>query len=87
MTITVHVQPNAKQNKIVKWIDKTNLKMRIAAPATEGRANKTIIDFLSKKLGVAKTLIQINRGLTGRVKQIKIDLPEDQVRDILKIDN
>jgi uncharacterized protein len=87
MILTVYVQPNAKQNKIVGWVDENNLKIRIAAPATEGKANKTLIDFLSKKLRVAKSLIQINWGLTGRVKQLEIDLPEDQVRDILKTDN
>mgnify|MGYP001400637145 CR=1 FL=1 len=87
MILTVHIQPNSKQNKLVEWVNKNNLKIKIAAPATEGKANKALLEFLSDQLGIAKSLIQINWGLTGRVKQIEIDLPEDQVHDILKIDN
>jgi len=84
MILTIHCQPNAQENKIVDWVDDTNLKIKIAAPAKEGKANKMLIDFLAKRLGIAKSLIKINWGLTGRVKQIEIDLPEDHVRDILK---
>jgi len=87
MKLTVHIQPNAKQNKIVEWVDKNNLKIKIAAPATEGKANRALVELLSERLGIAKTLIEINWGLTGRVKQLEINLPEDRVRDILKTDN
>ncbi|MFH1315072.1 MAG: DUF167 domain-containing protein [Candidatus Uhrbacteria bacterium] len=84
MILTVHVQPNAQENKVVAWIDNNNLKIKIAAPAKEGKANKMLINFLAKQLGIAKSLIQINWGLTGQVKQINIDLPEECIYKKLK---
>ena len=84
MKLTVHVQPNAKENKIVEWLDNKNVKIKIAAPAQQGRANQALIEFLSKKLGLAKSEIEINWGLTGRVKQISLPLPEKQVRTSLE---
>ena len=87
MKLEVHVQPNSKENKIIGWQEDGSLKIKIAAPATEGKANKMLIEFLAKQFGLAKSLIQINWGLSGRVKQIEIPLPESEVHNILKNDN
>ena len=50
------------------------IKIKIKAPAIEGRANKAIIEYLSKLMGVAKTKIKIAGGEKSSLKLICIQL-------------
>lgn len=72
MILTVVVKPNSHETKIIAWKDAETVIIAIAEPAAEGKANKALIDFLSKKLRIAKSLIEIKRGKGARVKHIKI---------------
>jgi uncharacterized protein (TIGR00251 family) len=57
------------------------LKVRIAAPATDNRANAALIEFLSEALGVPRSAIAIRQGARGRRKILEITGgPELQVR-------
>ena len=67
----VRVQPNAKQNQLVGFKEGV-LRVRIAPPPIEGKANEALIIFLSKQLGVSKGRVSIERGLTGRIKTVII---------------
>ena len=73
MLLTVHVSPNAKQ-KSIEWLDEDTVKVRITAPAVDGKANKALIEFLAEHFDVRKSKIQIVRGLTTRMKQVEIPL-------------
>jgi len=56
------------------------LRVRIAAPPVKGRANRELIDFLSKRLGVSKGSVTIVKGLTSRKKVIAIEgLRQDEI--------
>lgn len=70
-TIVVQVQPNARQNRVVRFGDGV-LHLRIAAPATKGKANKELLKLLSDILGVPKTHLTIERGVTSKKKTIVI---------------
>ncbi|MBT3230727.1 DUF167 domain-containing protein [Candidatus Uhrbacteria bacterium] len=72
MILTVHIKPNAKNNQVKAWLDSGTVKIDIAAPAVDGKANRALIDFLAKRLGVAKSLITIKRGHSSRVKHVKL---------------
>jgi uncharacterized protein (TIGR00251 family) len=48
------------------------LKIKIAAPAEKGKANKCLVDFLAKTFGVRKNDVKIISGQTNPVKRIKI---------------
>lgn len=67
----VRVQPGASKNEIM-GIQQDALKIRINAPPVKGKANKALIDFLAKKLGVKKSQVEILGGHASRVKKIKI---------------
>jgi uncharacterized protein len=67
----LHVQPNAK-NSAFAGLHGDALKVRIAAPASENKANAALIDFLSGALAVAKSAIAIRHGATGRRKVVEI---------------
>lgn len=70
--ILVQVQPNAKRSEVVGFADGI-LRVRIAAPPVERKANKALIDFLSSVLGIRKSAIEIVKGTTSRRKAVVIE--------------
>ena len=77
--IVVQVQPNASQNKAVRFEDGV-LHLRIAAPPVKDKANQELIKFLSDILRVGKGKLTIVKGMTGRRKVIAIKgLTQNQV--------
>lgn len=71
LTLTLHVQPGAKKNEIA-GIHGDALKVRIAAPATDNKANAALIEFLAVTLGVPKSAVAIRQGATSRRKVVEI---------------
>lgn len=69
--LVVRVQANAKQNQVTGFEDGI-LHVRIAAPPVEGKANDALISFLSAQLGVSKSNLKIEKGLTAKTKVIII---------------
>jgi len=77
--ITVQVQPNASQNKITRF-EQGVWYLRIAAPPIKGRANQELLKFLSDILGVSKSSLTIEKGMTSKRKLISIrGLSQNQV--------
>ncbi len=78
-TIVVQVQASASQNKVVRFRDGV-MHLRIAAPATKGKANQELLKFLSDVLGVRQVQLTIEKGMTGKKKTIAIKgLTQNQV--------
>lgn len=48
------------------------LKMKVAAAPEKGKANKEVVAFLAKRLGIRKNDIEILSGHTNPVKRIQI---------------
>lgn len=48
------------------------LKIRIAAPAVDNKANAALIEFLSETLGVARSVITVRHGATARRKVVDV---------------
>lgn len=48
------------------------LKIKLAAVAEKGKANKSLIDFLAETLGVRKNDVRILSGQTNPVKRVQI---------------
>ena len=71
LSLTLHVQPNARKSGIVGPHGDA-LKIRIAAPAVDNKANAALIDYLSDALVVSRSAILIRRGTTGRHKIVEI---------------
>jgi uncharacterized protein (TIGR00251 family) len=49
------------------------LRIAIAAPAAEGRANEALLRFLAKEWDVPKSALEFVTGATGRRKALKIE--------------
>ena len=67
----LHCQPGAKKRE-VQGIYGDRLKIRLAAPPLEGRANEALITWLSKTLKVPSSKIELLSGDTGRQKRVRI---------------
>ena len=82
-TIVVQVQPNASQNRVGRFEDGI-LHLRIAAPPVKGKANQELVKFLSGILGVSKSSITIEKGMTSKRKVIAVTgLTQGQVTELL----
>ncbi len=68
--LRVKVLPKSPQNEIVDQLEDGTYKIRIAAPASDGKANAELIKFLKKSLGASEVVIV--SGQKDRVKLIKI---------------
>jgi uncharacterized protein (TIGR00251 family) len=81
--IHVHVVPNAKIDNVVGKHGGA-IKIRLRAPAVEGKANRALINFLAEKLGIAQREISIQAGEKSRNKIVRIEgLDEQTIKDRL----
>jgi uncharacterized protein (TIGR00251 family) len=69
--IAVQGHPGAKRNEFVRF-EEGVWHLKIAAPPTEGKANKELIEFLSEILDISKSRITIEKGTTGHRKLISV---------------
>lgn len=67
LLLNIYIQPNAKNTDII-GVHGDNLKIRIAAPAVENKANKQLVKFLAKTFGVATSGISLLSGEHSRNK-------------------
>jgi uncharacterized protein len=79
-TIRVHVIPNAKIDKVAGEHGDA-IKIKLRAPAIEGKANTALRKFLAEKLSIPQRAIVLERGERSRDKVLRIDgLSEEDVR-------
>ncbi len=71
LTLSVHVQPNAKVSEIA-GVYGDALKIRVAAPAVDNKANAALLEFLHRFLRLPSSQIAIRRGARGRRKVVDI---------------
>jgi uncharacterized protein (TIGR00251 family) len=82
--LRVHIQPRASKTRIIGLYDGA-LKIAVSSPPVEGRANREIIQFLAKKLKIAKGAVRVRSGVQSRRKTIEIDgIQEGEVRRLLE---
>lgn len=77
MKIALKVTPGARRNEILGWEEDYPqigrvLRVKIAAPPVEGKANKEIVAFMAKTLGIPKSAVELLHGSTGRIKLIQV---------------
>jgi len=78
-TLAVRVQPGAKRSEVA-GLHGERLKIRIAAPALDGRANDALVAFLAGELGVARGRVAVARGERSRDKLVAVTGEADPAR-------
>ena len=77
MILDLHVQPGAKKSEFAGEHG-GRMKLRLAAPAVEGKANEALVDFLADYFDVPKRNVRIAAGLKSRQKRVIIEGAEPQ---------
>ena len=71
VTIKVRVQPRAPRTEVVGEHDGA-LKLRIASPPVDGKANEECRRYLAKLLKVSATSVEIISGEASRDKVVRV---------------
>lgn len=82
VTLTLHIQPGAKKTEIVGEHGDA-LKLRLAAPPVDGKANAALLAFVASRLGVARTAVVLRSGQTTRRKVIEVKAAPPDTRQRL----
>jgi uncharacterized protein (TIGR00251 family) len=69
--LAIKAIPNAPQNAVTGWMGDT-LKIKVHAPALEGRANEELCEFLAEKLKLPKRAVSVFQGEKSRQKILQI---------------
>lgn len=84
MFLWIKAKPNAKVSRVTRWLDEKTVEIAIHAPPKEGKANGELIRFLSEKLNIPKSSIEIVSGQMAKLKRVKI--PENVSLENLRED-
>jgi len=71
LEVRLHVQPRAKHPGI-SGIHNGALKVKVAAPPVDDAANRAIVEYFARLLGLPKSGIRIVSGLKSRDKTLQI---------------
>ena len=69
--LQLHVQPGVRKNQLVGEHG-GSLKLKIAAPAVDNKANKCLVAFIAELWGVASRQVNIVRGEGARQKTVAV---------------
>lgn len=71
LRIEVLVAPRASRTRIMGVHD-NRLKIQLAAPPVDGKANDALVRFLADTLGIARAQVEIIGGATSRRKTVRL---------------
>ena len=70
--LEVYIQPRASTTELAGTHDGL-IKIRIAAPPVENAANLALIEFIARRLGIAKRCVRVVSGAASRRKMLEIE--------------
>lgn len=82
LTLTLHIQPGARVTSVA-GLHGGALKIKVAAPPVEGKANAALAAFLSKVFNVPLRQITVKLGSQGRHKVVEIEHPNNPPESLL----
>ena len=71
LILTLHIQPGAKKTDIA-GLHGDALKIRLAAPPVDGKANAALIGYVADRLDLPKSAVQLKSGQTSRRKVLAV---------------
>lgn len=82
VVLDLWVVPGSSQNRII-GLHAGALKVQVAAPASEGQANRAAISLLARVLGIKERSVCLEQGQTSRRKSLRIECEsENHARNI-----
>lgn len=80
IVLKLRISPNAAKNQLI--LSDEMIKLKITAQPIENKANKAVVEYLSKLFKIPKTSITILKGDTSKDKTLLL-----RTNDKSKIDN
>lgn len=71
-SLRLRVVPNAKRNEVV-GVHGDAIKIKIQAPAMDGKANAAVLSFIAEKLGISVRQVALKAGEKSRDKTVGVD--------------
>jgi uncharacterized protein (TIGR00251 family) len=71
VTLQVQAQPGAKRTETA-GLHGDCVKVRLASPPVDGKANERLIEFIAERLQVKRSQVTITRGLSSRRKTVLV---------------
>lgn len=75
LIIKVKIVPNSSKNDII--IEEEFIKVKVTAQPIENKANKALVEFLSKRFKIPKTSIKILKGETSKEKTLLFEIDDE----------
>ncbi len=82
LIVQFKISPNSSKNEIIKTDE--GVKIKITAQPIDGKANKALLEYLSKEFKVPKTYIEIVKGTTNKEKTVLFKIFEDEKVNFIK---
>jgi hypothetical protein len=71
VSLAVHVQPGARTTSVV-GLHGEALKIRLAAPPVDGKANACLLEFVAQLLEVPRGCVELTAGAGSRRKLLRV---------------
>ena len=76
LLIRIKIVPNSSKNDLI--IEDEFIKVKVTAQPIENKANKALVEFLSKRFKIPKTSIQIVKGDTSKEKTLLFSINDEE---------
>lgn len=80
LLVKIKIVPNSSKNDII--LEEDFIKVKITAQPIENKANKALVEFLSKTLKTPKSLITIVKGDTSKEKTLLFKVDNTKIEEI-----
>ena len=84
LTLTLHIQPGAKRTEMA-GLHGEALKIRLAAPPIEGRANDALLKFIANIFGVPLRQVELKQGGQSRHKVVAVTGSKVEPESLLQV--
>ena len=81
LIVRLKIVPNSSKNDII--IEDEFIKVKVTAQPIENKANKALVEFLSKTFKVPKTSIEIVKGDTSKEKTVLFKVTDEEKRNFI----
>ncbi len=80
--LLIKVKPNSSKDEISVDAE-NNITVKIRAKPIDGEANDYLVKFLAKEFDISRSLIQIDKGATSRLKRIVLNIEPAMLQQII----
>jgi uncharacterized protein (TIGR00251 family) len=81
--LSLHVQPNARRSEFAGRHGDA-IKLRLAAPPVDGKANEALCRFVAEYCGVPRAAVTLVGGQSARAKRVRVEGADARVKTLLE---